>query len=566
MGRPQNPSKPSKTTAFDYYSFDGTKNNLECPKCQFGATDECLVYATQYDSFGGADIDSDKFETAYKNTRPTCTELEKAFTSDFDVVNSSGLSHFAPMFGQFSLSHDLALSPSDPDNCNDDPDFLIDQEFCRMKRLKKPSCIRNEVTAWIDLSNVYGSTDSIAARLRLNGTPYMDAPKDNLPRECATKGIPMDDSLGQPQNHLYCAGDVRANENVRLTYFHWLFVMEHNRLVDKIKDKYSYWSNDQIFQKARAINIGQYQAILKYEWLPAMMGQSAYDDLFNEKYQYKPQLNESDEDRNPGIFVEFSGAIYRVFRNLVATTMRFPRWQSDSYFDTSLGENIFNPGPMASYGGSMIAKGMMMQESAEPGIGANSELQQNRKTNFHLFSMDCLRGREAHIADYKSFTKWLAKKLNRPFLAWTSNDIRDITLDSNRTRLLRFYYEKNKTGFVNNLDLAVAALMEDPFPGAPFGKTMTYFLGFQFKRLTESDRFWFENNNNKLLTTEQKKRISETTMSDIVLRHSEFTEFPKDAFFTPNHSKTTQKATMKDYRSGEYSDVLDAANVGTEVF
>ena len=72
----------------------------------------------------------------------------------------------------------------------------------------------------------------------------------------------------------YIGGDTRTNDGVSLITFHTLFVREHNRLAEKLAELNPTWDDERLFQKARKINIAQYQHIVYKEFLPLLIGMS----------------------------------------------------------------------------------------------------------------------------------------------------------------------------------------------------------------------------------------------------------------------------------------------------
>eukprot|EP01067_Filipodium_phascolosomae_P006301 Filipodium_phascolosomae@DN4562_c0_g1_i1.p1 len=560
--------KSSKSTVDykDFYSIDGLGNNKGCSECTDGSANVCLKFAAGRDSKALSQnvndfdpLDDDPYETAYYTgecARPNCTDLEDYFKGRDVFINSVKLSILPVMLGQFSLSHDAALSPPDSNNCNTDQ-LVFGQPFCRSIRLNdNANCVGNIITSWLDLSAVYGSDDDVFTRLV--DPPFMIMPDGLLPKECAKRGLHMDDLLGNSPDELFCAGDVRANENFRLTAYHWLFVAEHNRLAQKMVD-YGYgkkWSNEQIFAKARAINIAQYQAILKYEWMKVMIGPTTWDSYFGEggdyyPYKYTPQTNPDSTETGPGIFADHSVALYRQFRNLLQDMIQQPVWKSDDYQRILLGESLFTVA-LGGYGPEVIFQGMVFQAAQRPGKVAITELQSSHKVALHLFTLDCMRPREVHVADYKTFTHWQAEALNRPYLRWDSDDLADITTDRKRYDFLDMYRQVNPTYWTDNLDLGVTALMEDQLPDAPFGKTMTNFLAYQFHALTEGDRYWFENDYNKLLTSQQKYAVSQTTIAELLLRNLDLKSLPREAFKTPKYSSMLWADELKVKKAGGF--------------
>ena len=130
----------------------------------------------------------------------------------------------------------------------------------------------NEITAWVDGSNVYGSNQERADALRtLDGTGKLKTSDGNM-LPFNVDGLP---NAGGSGPNLFLAGDVRANEQLGLTAMHTLFVREHNRLAEKIGAQRSNWDGDRIYEKARQLVGAQIQVITYNEFLPALLGKRA---------------------------------------------------------------------------------------------------------------------------------------------------------------------------------------------------------------------------------------------------------------------------------------------------
>ena len=89
-----------------------------------------------------------------------------------------------------------------------------------MKENNGERVYENEITSWIDGSQVYGSTLAVAKKLRT----FKDG---KLKSSAGGKFLPE-------ENGLFLAGDERVNENIFLTSMHTLFMKEHNRKCDQI--------------------------------------------------------------------------------------------------------------------------------------------------------------------------------------------------------------------------------------------------------------------------------------------------------------------------------------------
>src|SRR5262249_39121370 len=143
---------------------------------------------------------------------------------------------------------------------------------------------------YIDASMVYGSDPARAAALRTfeGGKLKTSANGQLLPLN--TDGLPNADPfrLGA---RLFLAGDVRANEQADPTVVHTLFVPEHNRLADRIPDRYPGLNDEQVYQVARRLVGAEMQVITYEEYLPAVLGFDYAPDP--EDAVYNPAVNAS---------------------------------------------------------------------------------------------------------------------------------------------------------------------------------------------------------------------------------------------------------------------------------
>src|SRR5207248_5861031 len=125
----------------------------------------------------------------------------------------------------------------------------------------------NTITAWLDGSMVYGSDATTAAALRTMSGGLMKTsagnmlPLDNAATFPGGTLTMANDAHIVPDDQLFAAGDVRANENIELTSLQTLFVREHNSWAAKIAAGNSSHADEQIYQRARAIVIADIQAI-----------------------------------------------------------------------------------------------------------------------------------------------------------------------------------------------------------------------------------------------------------------------------------------------------------------
>ncbi|OYW14541.1 MAG: hypothetical protein B7Z55_15660, partial [Planctomycetales bacterium 12-60-4] len=203
---------------------------------------------------------------------------------DQSIPNSRRMTNYVWAWGQF-VDHDLDLTGTNP--ANGTADIEIDDvndpigpnpiPFDRSNFVAgtgtagNPRQHANEITAFIDASNVYGSDSARATGLRTGtGGLLKISTGDLLPFN-----VDGFDNAGGPSATLFFAGDVRSNENVMLMSLHTLFVREHNRLatLPALLDPSA--SDELLYQTASKIVAAEIQAVTYREFLPALMGPAA---------------------------------------------------------------------------------------------------------------------------------------------------------------------------------------------------------------------------------------------------------------------------------------------------
>lgn len=178
----------------------------------------------------------------------------------------------------------------------------------------------SQVTAYLDLSQVYGNFESQAISLRtFTGGRLKATTRDGLE-------WPPQDPEGQDNCFIdtadetcFLVGDDRANQSPHLTIIQVLYFREHNRLADALASLNPHWSDERIFQEARRVNIAQYQHVSYCEWLKIFLGE---ENMINKKIIYR--VNGSDEyvnDYNASVkstvFDEHANAAFRFFHTQI---------------------------------------------------------------------------------------------------------------------------------------------------------------------------------------------------------------------------------------------------------
>src|SRR5687767_898966 len=174
-------------------------------------------------------------DTARANARDISNNV---FSQSISRKNDRGLSDYVWAFGQF-LAHDMDLTtssngaavngvapvainaPYDPLGPNPIPFTRNNWVAGVGGREGSARTPVNEVTSFIDASNVYGSDAVRAAALRTDGglgAKLLTSAGNLLPFN--TAGLPNENAGPVPASQLFLAGDIRANENSLLTSLH----------------------------------------------------------------------------------------------------------------------------------------------------------------------------------------------------------------------------------------------------------------------------------------------------------------------------------------------------------
>lgn len=514
-----NDAAPPPPPPFEVRAIDGSGNNAADPEMGAAGTALRRRVPSEYD---------DGVSTPAGATRPSARAVSNAVVAQpGDMPNPLGASDFLWQWGQF-LDHDIDLTDgADPAEPADiavpagDPWFDPDgtgtatiafnrsiYDAATGTAFGNPRQQLNEITGWIDASMVYGSDAERAAALRtLDGTGrLLTSAGDLLPFN--TEGLP---NAGGSSPALFVAGDVRANEQAGLTAMHTLFVREHNRLADEIAAANPGLGGDEIYERARRIVGGLVQAITVREYLPALLGPGA---LAPER-GYVP----STDARIANLF---STAVYRYGHSALSPTLL--RLDADGNEipegHLPLRDAFFSPGRITDEGGiEPLLRGLASQRCqavdpyvvddvrnflfGEPGAGG-----------FDLASLNIQRGRDHGLPGYNAVRAFYGIPRARGF--------EDITTDPDLAARLGAVYDS-----VDDVDLWVGALAEDPIPGAHVGRLAFRIIKEQFEALRDGDRFWYT----RALAPEERAIVEASRLSDVIRRNTSIgDEIPDDVF------------------------------------
>lgn len=504
----------------EFRSIDGSANNLNDPLMNAIMTTISRIVTSDY---------SDGVSEMAGASRPGARVISNIVVSqDVSIPNTLGTSDFLWQWGQF-LDHDLDLTPAsvpaEPENIPvpaGDPFFdpfatgTVEIGFNRSiydtstgTDSANPRQQINEITGWIDASNVYGSDEERALALRTNdGTGMLKTSEGNL-LPFNTEGIPND---GGSDPSLFIAGDLRVNEQVGLTSMHTLFVREHNRLATEIAAENPDFDGDRIYEEARKIVGAQMQVITYNEFLPALLGPGSLS-----------QYNGYDPDINASILNIFSTAAYRFGHSALSPTLLRLDSSGSVIPEGNLGlqDAFFSPFIITDEGGidpilrglasqlhqrvdSMIVDDVRNFLFGPPGAGG-----------LDLASLNIQRGRDHGLPSYNDTREQLGLERAGDFDEVSSGP-------ETQTRLAAAYDS------VDDIDLWVGGLSEDSLSDSHVGELFFTIIKLQFEILRDGDRFWYE----IYLDQNQIENVESTTLAAIIRRNTDIgDEIPDNVFF-----------------------------------
>lgn len=520
----------------EYRSYSGHGNNKV--NLEWGAAGNTLSNVCEIAFGDGVSSPSGK-------ERGNPREISNLLFQQQEIVSDHlGNSDLLWAFGQF-IDHDVAFVEDFlPDSHPEEAMFIKipfnDQHFAPnslipMMRSKAVSGsgtseanyrkYANEISAFVDGSMVYGSTESRAKWLRTFQNGKMKVSKGNLLPWNTLDGefnSSIDYNAPTMDNHplkistrFYVAGDKRANENPLLTSLHTIFVREHNRLCDVLSEENPSWNDETLYQYSRKLVGGIIQRILYYEWLPSL-------GIKIPKYStYNSQIK-------PDIFNSFSAAAFRMGHTLINSNVI--RMKNNGIImssgNISLKDAFFNPLAINFAGGiEPFLKGMATQVQQEFDTKIVDDLRNllfgtPEVGGLDLAAININRGRDRGLPDYNT----VRANFGLPRVA-TFGDI--CKNQEVRSQLVEIY------GSVDNIDPWVGMLSEDHLDGVIFGELVQKIIARQFRNLRDGDRFYFEND--KYISDKYMNMIESSTMTNVIRRNTSIDLMQSNAFKAMPH-------------------------------
>lgn len=109
----------------------------------------------------------------------------------------------------------------------------------------------------------------------------------------------------------FMAGDSRVNSNPFAIIIHTIMMRNHNRIAKELNIRHPSLNDEQLFQKAKSINVDIYQRIVFDEWMPIVLGTAVTNEIL--------RLNSKSANNNADyqIFNEYAVAASRFYLSML---------------------------------------------------------------------------------------------------------------------------------------------------------------------------------------------------------------------------------------------------------
>ena len=504
---------------------DGSGNNLQSP--QWGASGAALINLAD-PSYG----DGHGAPNAGPNARVVSNAV---LAQDNPVPSTAANADLFTFFGQF-IDHDTDLTPAGTHEVlavavpEGDGTFAPGSQIMLGRSapidgtgVTGPRQYANEITAFLDASNIYGSSAATTQVLRANDGEggktalLMTGGDGGLPTlaevRAANPGADLTHIVDNPNasDDVFIAGDIRVNENAALTSLHTVWVREHNFQVARLRAEHGDWSEDELFDAARVIVEAEYQRVIYAEYLPQLLGAENIPEYAG----YDPTVDAS-------ISNEFSTAAFRLGHSQLSSTLQRLTADGNETADGHLNlfEAFFNPSNLQSEDDlTSLLRGLASGSGQEIDTLIVDDVRNllfgAGGTGSDLGVLNIMRGRDHGLASLNDTREALGLARHESFA-----DLTDVPA------LQAAFASVYAT--VDDVELWVGGLAETTVPGSQLGATFHTIVLDQFMRLRDGDRFYYEHR-----LADQPALLAEieaTRFSDILKRTSDVEILQDDVF------------------------------------
>ncbi|XP_067106334.1 phosducin-like protein [Osmerus mordax] len=295
----------------------------------------------------------------------------------------------------------------------------------------------------VDAGHIYG--DNLARQLRLRllrdgKLKYQVIKGDMYPPTVAVAPVKMHYPPGLPVKNQLAIGQEVFGLLPGLSLYATLWLREHNRVCDVLKEEHPTWDDEQLFQTARLVIIGETIRIVIEEYVQHLSGyllQLKFDPtlLFGSQFQYANRIS-----------LEFSQLYH--WHPLMPDTFVI---EDD---ELTYPQFLFNTSVLTSYGVETLVDAFSKQVAGQIGGGYNIH---NVATRVSVGTI-----KESRQLRLQSFNAYRKRFHLRPYTSFS-----DFTGEKEIAQKLEDLYSD-----IDALEFYPGLLLEKTRPGAIFGESM----------------------------------------------------------------------------------------------
>src|SRR5215813_9302712 len=312
-----------------------------------------------------------------------------------------------------------------------------------------------------------------------------------------------------------------------------LFTLEHNSICDRLRAEYPHWSDDEIYQRARLINVALIAKIHTVEWTPAVIShpttkvgmRANWWGLAGERvHRVFGRISKSEVISGiPGSATDHYGVPYSLTEEFVAVYRMHPLVPDDYDLRSSADDRGLMQATLrdlAGPGAVTVAQKVGMTDlmysfgTQHPGLVTLHNFPRFLQEFYRpdgslqdLAATDILRSRELGVPRYNEFRRLLQM---RP-----AKDFDDLTDSPEWARQI----EKVYGGDIERVDLTVGMEAERRPAGFAFSDTAFRIFLLMAARRLNSDRFFTTDYTPAVYTQAGLDWINDNTMTSVLLRH-----------------------------------------------
>lgn len=376
----------------------------------------------------------------------------------------------------------------------------------------------NVSTHWWDASQLYGSDEKTQLRIREGKDGRLKLTERNL--------LPLGD------DGIEVTG-VNGNWWLGLDLMHTLFTLEHNAICDRLKHEYPGWCDQELFDRARLVNVALIAKIHTVEWTPGILGHPTLQLAMHANWwglagqtidRVAGRISTSEVVSGiPGSPTDHFGVPYSITEEFVAVYRMHPLLRDDHEFRALEDDGLIDRRDLqgvafrearptldkvgmenALYSFGLMNPGAITLHNFPRGMQQLVELD---GTITDLAALDLMRTRERGVPRYNRFRTLMHKAPLKRFEELSDNP--------QWVEQLREVYQND----LEAVDLMVG-LFGEPVPeGFGFSDTAFRIFILMASRRLNSDRFFTADFTPEVYTPAGMQWLQDNGFASVLLRH-----------------------------------------------